>query len=75
MKTFFNILQTIINQKHKNYPDEPFCIPETHLSEEQIYIGCLINNIYYEAKKNKYKNKHKNNTHSKFSSLNQNLNH
>jgi hypothetical protein len=74
MKTFFNILQTIINQKHKNYPDEPFCEPETHLSEEQIYIGCLINNIYYEEKKNKHENKNKNTAHSKFISLNQNLN-
>lgn len=74
MKTFFNILQTIINQKQKNYPDEPFCAPETHLSEEQIYIGCLINNIYYEAKKNKHENKHRNIAHSKFSSLNHNLN-
>ena len=36
MKTFFNILQTVINLKHKTYPDEPFSIPETPY--ESIYL-------------------------------------
>jgi hypothetical protein len=70
MKTFFNILQTIINQKNKSYPDENFSGPESHRSEEQLHIGCLIYNIFYEVKKNKYMDKHKNNAHSKLGSLN-----
>ena len=74
MKTFFNILQTVINLKHKTYPDEPFSIPETpyetQIIEEHLHIGVLINRIYYEVKKNKYDDKYKNNSHSKFCSLN-----
>jgi hypothetical protein len=75
MKTFFNILQTVINQKYKMYPDEPFSVPNnSHMSEEQLHIGVLINRIYHEIKSKKYVDKYKNNTHSKFSSLNYILN-
>lgn len=73
MKTFFNILQSVINQKHKTYPDEPFSvseIPEMNKVDLHIGIGVLINNIYYEFKENKYVDKYKNNSHSKFTSLN-----
>jgi len=74
MKTFFNILQTVINSKHKTYPDEPFSIQdlpyENQLLQEHLHIGMLINRIFYEVKKNKYHDKYKNNSHSKFYSLN-----
>ena len=50
MKTFFNILQTIINVYHKKYPDDSFAILKEYnnpCTEQYIHIWCLINNIYY----------------------------
>lgn len=54
MKTFFNILQTVINVKEKKYPDDPFSIsyksiePYTKIKSN---ISALINNIFYAQKK------------------------
>ena len=50
MKTFFNILQTVINIKDKKYPDEPFILS---LQYNESYTGIkshiysLINTIFY----------------------------
>ena len=76
MKTFFNILQTIINIKHKNYPDDPFALldnyyDESNINEESAHIIYLINMIFYEVNKHKHDDKYKNNASAKFSSLNQ----
>ena len=79
MKTFFNILQTVINLKHKMYPDEHFNVPEIpEVNKDDLHInidiGVLINIIFHEGKKNTYVDKYKNNSYSKFSSLNYVLN-
>ena len=54
MKTFFNILQTLIDIKEKKYPDEPFNL---HIQDNEVYteikshICCLINSIFYAQQK------------------------
>ena len=54
MKTFFNILQTLINITNKRYPDEPFNVPNDITDYiyfgEQGHIMCLIDSIYYKIK-------------------------
>jgi hypothetical protein len=64
MKTFFNILQTIINVKNKKYPDDPFAVLQEYnnnCNESYVQIWSLINDIFYIEKscniifKNKYK--------------------
>ena len=74
MKTFFNILQTIINKKNKTYPDEPFsiCEPynETVYTESIHHISFLINKIYFEEKKSNSPDQYIRNSYSKFFALN-----
>ena len=74
MKTFFNILQTVINKKNKTYPDEPFKFVTSDssniYSEEIIYIDFLINEIYYNQKKSILLIPYMQNAEAKFSSLN-----
>jgi hypothetical protein len=55
MKTFFNLLQTIINKKYKIYPDEPFNLlgqiePDYCKDNIFFYIDHLIYNIYQNTK-------------------------
>ena len=53
MKTFFNILQTIINVKYKKYPDDPFAVLKEYnneCSEIYVHIWSLINDIFYMKK-------------------------
>lgn len=74
MKTFFNILQSIINIKNKRYPDDPFTI--LHDLNEYIYIKekshiiGLINTIYYKEKTCKKGSPFSKNAFSKLFSLN-----
>jgi len=74
MKTFFNILQTVINKKNKTYPDEPFKFVTSDssniYSEEIIYIDFLINEMYYNQKKSILLIPYMQNAEAKFSSLN-----
>lgn len=79
MKTFFNILQTLINRKIKIYPDEPFVFlpnntidPEYYI--EDIYIGFFIYNIYFKEKKLLYKDYHYRLANAKFLALNEYIN-
>jgi hypothetical protein len=52
MKTFFNILQTIVNVKEKSYPDEPFKLMQNLTpTSEQNHIKFLINQIFFIEKK------------------------
>ena len=76
MKTFFNILQTIINKKNKTYPDNPFSICEPYKPyNESVYteiishICFLINKIYFEEKKSKYTDQYSRNSSAKLFSL------
>ena len=74
MRTFFNILQTLINIKNKRYPDDPFTILES--LNDYIYIGeknhimGLMNSIYYKEKECKKESKFSKNAFAKFFSLN-----
>lgn len=61
MNTFFNILQTISNFKHKYYVNEPF-IPNNNDNQKQ-HINILISLIIY------YEKKYSNFVYSKFGSL------
>ena len=53
MKTFFNILQTIINKKEKMYPDEvnPFSFEH---NADFIYVYSLIQSIHENKKTSNY---------------------
>jgi hypothetical protein len=68
MKTFFNILQTIVDIKTKHYPDEPFFIK--NFCDDQQYIIYFINNIFYKAKECKKNSLFSINAYAKLSSLN-----
>ena len=51
MKTFFNILQTVVNITNKTYPDDPFKLllnnnEKNGNDEQQSYIKYIINTIY-----------------------------
>ena len=74
MKTFFNILQSLIGIEKKRYPDEPFVLhdnTENYLySSDKYHIKILINTIYYKAKNCKKENILSKNAFAKFSSLN-----
>ena len=56
MKTFFNILQALVDIKEKKYPDEPFNL---HIAKNEVYteikshICCLINSIFYVEQEDK----------------------
>jgi hypothetical protein len=67
MKTFFNILQTIVNIETKHYPDEPFTIK--NFCDNQ-YIIYFINNIFYKAKECNKNTQFSKNAFAKFTSLN-----
>ena len=74
MKTFFNILQTITNKKHKTFPDELFKVYK--LADLDIYtdeianIDFLISKSFYKEKSSRYLDKNMRNSEAKFSSLN-----
>jgi hypothetical protein len=71
MKTFFNILQTIVNVKEKSYPDEPFKLMQNLTpSSEQNHIKFLINQIFFIEKNYDICN-FKRHAFAKFSALNQ----
>lgn len=53
MKSFFNLIQSIVNVKIKTYPDEPFKILNFTYTSEQSNINYIINQIYYLEKKRK----------------------
>jgi hypothetical protein len=56
MKTFFNLLQTVVNIKEKRYPDEPFKLLTLYgMTSEQNHIMYIINQIFYNEKKEKNK--------------------
>lgn len=74
MKTFFNILQSLIGITNKSYPDEPFNIQEN--IEDSIYfkdkghLKTFINTIFYKIKQCNKENIFSKNAFGKFSSLN-----
>jgi hypothetical protein len=73
MKTFFNILQSLIGITNKRYPDEPFVISDNldnyiHTGEKS-HIVYLMNTIFYEEKECK-KPEFSKQAFAKFSSLN-----
>lgn len=77
MKTFFNILQSLIGIENKGYPDDPFIIPENSENrKDNIYFGdkghikTLINIIFYKAKESKKDNLFSKNAFGKLTSLN-----
>lgn len=74
MKTFFNILQTITNNKNKTYPDEPFKMFEpsdSFIYTDEIYhIIFLVNTIFNKETKSKYPDKNRRFSDAKFCSLN-----
>ena len=74
MNTFFNILQTLTNKKHKTYPDDPFTLSTSsnfnNYNNETCHIDFLIKKIFYEEQKSKYVDQHLRNSEAKFSSLN-----
>lgn len=79
MKTFFNILQTLVNRKFKTYPDEPFVfLPNINIDPEyyieDIYISFFIYNIYFKEKKLLYEDYHYRIANSKFLALNEYIN-
>jgi len=73
MKTFFNILQSLINVKNKKYPDDPFSLsqktdePYTNIKS---HICFLINNIYCSEKKIDKECQYTKNASAKLVSLN-----
>ena len=74
MKTFFNILQTLVNRKLKSYPDEPFLFfsvsnIDQDYYDENIYIGFFINSIYFKEKKLLYEDYHYRVANAKFMAL------
>jgi hypothetical protein len=79
MKTFFNILQTLVNRKLKSYPDEPFLFfsvsnIDQDYYDENIYIGFFINNIYFKEKKLLYEDYHYRVANAKFMALEEYMN-
>jgi len=74
MKTFFNILQTLVGIKNKTYPDEGFKIPEKidlrDFEKEKMLISFIIGTIYYGIKKCKKNNEYYKNAHYKLKTLN-----
>ena len=73
MKTFFNILQTIVHVKYKVYLDEPFIIREFDIneySEIKIHVKSLVTTIFYEINKCKETPYYVNNAAAKLGSLN-----
>ena len=73
MKTFFNILQTVINIKRKKYPDDSFILL---LQNNELYAGInshiysLINTIFYTEKNIHVKSQYIKNACAKLTSLN-----
>lgn len=71
MKTFFNILQSLIGIKNKTYPDDDFSISENKYTNEQQHMITLINSIFYTAKQeNKHSNLLTKYAFAKFTALN-----
>ena len=78
MKTFFNILQTLVNRKIKTYPDEPFLFlpsnPDPNYYMEDNYISFFIYNFYYKEKKLLFEDYHYRIANAKFLALNEYIN-
>uniref|UniRef100_A0A6C0KRQ5 Uncharacterized protein n=1 Tax=viral metagenome TaxID=1070528 RepID=A0A6C0KRQ5_9ZZZZ len=79
MKTFFNILQTLINKKYKIYPDEPNTFflfldidknKDKKFLQDDIYINTFISNIYYKEKNINFNECYYRYAKSKFMALN-----
>jgi hypothetical protein len=72
MKTFFNILQTIVSINEKSFPDEPFkLLNNISSSIEAFHIKFIINQIFYIVKKkNNDDCQYKKNASAKFEVLN-----
>lgn len=74
MRTFFNILQTLIGINNKIYPDDPFIITDNIDNyiyvDEKIHIRFLINTIHYKLKESKKTNLFYKNAFTKLSCLN-----
>ena len=77
MKTFFNILQTLIGIENKTYPDDPFVLSENYVIDniyfsEKGHIKYLINTIFFNERKiiNVNINQFSKNAIAKFTSLN-----
>lgn len=72
MKTFFNLLQTLINKKNKSYPDESF---NNYCNEVynpiNSYIELIIYNTFYNEKKSKGNDIFFKSAHAKFLALNE----
>ena len=80
MKTFFNILQTLLNRKIKTYPDEPFLflpinnnIDLTFYQEDSL-ISFFIYNCYYKEKKLLFEDYHYRIANAKFLTFNEFIN-
>ena len=78
MKTFFNILQTLVNRKIKTYPDDPFLFlpsnPDPNYYMEDNYISFFIYNFYYKEKKLLFEDYHYRIANAKFLALNEYIN-
>jgi hypothetical protein len=74
MKTFFNLLQTLINKKNKSYPDESF---NNYCNEVynpiNSYVELIIYNTFYNEKKSKCNDIFLKSAHAKFLALNETI--
>jgi hypothetical protein len=74
MKTFFNILQTLINKKEKIYPDEnnPFLFEVSNINTNNdfIYVYSLIQSIHNKQQTSNYDTYVYKNASAKMKSLN-----
>jgi hypothetical protein len=81
MKTFFNILQTLVKRKIKTYPDDPFLfLPinnnniDSQYYTEDIYISFFIYNCYFKEKKLLFEDYHYRIANAKFLTFNEFIN-
>ena len=74
MKTFFNILQTLVGIKNKSYPDEEFKILEkidvNDFENDKLTINFMIGTIYFGIQKCNKSNIFSKNAYCKIKSLN-----
>jgi hypothetical protein len=80
MKTFFNILQTLVKRKIKTYPDDPFLfLPinnniDLNFYQEDSLISFFIYNCYYKEKKLLFEDYHYRIANAKFLTFNEFIN-
>ena len=74
MKTFFNILQTLVGIQNKYYPDEGLKIQDNILisdfKKDKLIVSFIIGQIYYGIQKCNKPNIFSKNAYHKFKSLN-----